>query len=83
MPGRMDEMKGTLKKTVGKATGNERLTAEGETQRATGKAARETKGAAEQVSGNVKMGAGKLVGNRRLQAEGQVQEAKGSLRRAG
>lgn len=83
MPGRMDEVKGTLKKAAGKATGNERLSAEGETQRATGKAARETKGASEQVAGNVKMGAGKMIGNKRLHTEGKTQDAKGSLRRVG
>ena len=83
MPGRLEEVKGTLKKGVAKATSDERLRAEGETQKATGKAARETKGAAEQIAGNVKMGAGKLVGNKRLRAEGQAQDVKGSLKRLG
>ena len=83
MPGRMDEMKGRVKETVGKATGDERLRSEGEADRIAGKAGREMQGAAEQVKGNVKMGAGKLVGNKRLHTEGQVEDVKGSLRRAG
>jgi len=83
MGDRMDEMKGKVKETVGKATGNERMRAEGEAEHATNKAARETEGAAEQVKGNLKMAAGKLVGNKRLHAEGQADDVKGTLRRAG
>lgn len=83
MPGRADEMKGSVKSTVGKMVGNKRLQAEGETQKATGKAARETEGASNQVAGNVKMAAGKLVGNKRLHAEGQAQDVKGTIQRAG
>lgn len=83
MPGRLDEAAGAVKKAVGKATGNERLEAEGESQKSTAKAARETKGAADQLTGNVKKGAGKLVGNKRLRTEGEAQDAKGSLNRLG
>ena len=83
MPGRIDEAKGALKSAAGKAVGNERLAAEGEAQKDTAKAARETEGAADQVAGNVKMAAGKLVGNDRLHAEGQADDLKGTLKRAG
>ena len=83
MPGRMDEAKGSVKSALGKAVGNERMTAEGETQKDTAKAARETEGAADQLAGNVKMAAGKLVGNERLHAEGQADDLKGTLKRAG
>ena len=83
MPGRMDEMKGKVKETVGKATGNERMRSEGEAERVAGKAGRETEGAADQLKGNLKMGAGKLVGNKRLHAEGQMDDAKGTIKRAG
>ena len=83
MPGRIDEMKGKVKETVGKATGNERMRSEGEAEHSVNKAHRETKGAGEQAKGNVKMAAGKLVGNKRLHAEGQMDDMKGSLRRAG
>jgi len=83
MPGRMDEVKGSLKSAAGKVTGNERMEAEGKAEKNAGKAARETEGAADQVAGNVKMAAGKLVGNKRLHAEGQADDVKGSLKRAG
>ena len=83
MPGRIDEMKGKVKATVGRATGNERMRAEGEDQKMAGKVGREAGGAADQLKGNAKMAAGKLVGNKRLHAEGQMDDVKGSIRRAG
>jgi uncharacterized protein YjbJ (UPF0337 family) len=83
MPGRIDELKGKVKETVGSATGNERMRSEGEAERVSGKAARETEGAADQIKGNVKMAAGKLVGNDRLHAEGKIDDAKGTIKRAG
>ena len=83
MPGRMDEMKGAVKEHVGKAVGNERLHAEGKTERTTNKAARETEGSVDQVKGNVKMGVGKLVGNERLHAEGRADDMKGSVKKLG
>ena len=42
MPGRADEVKGSIKEVAGKVTGNERLQAEGNADQAKGKAARET-----------------------------------------
>lgn len=83
MPGRMDELKGSVKSAAGKVTGNDRMEAEGKAQKTAGKAARETEGAVDQVGGNVKMAAGKLVGNKRLQAEGQADDLKGTIKRAG
>ena len=83
MPGRMDEIKGSVKAAAGKVTGNDRMHAEGEAEKNAGKAARETEGAADQTKGNVKMAAGKLVGNDRLHAEGQADDVKGSIKRAG
>ena len=83
MPDRMDEAKGSLKEGVGKLVGNERLEAEGQTERTAAKAERETKGAANQVAGNVKAAAGKVVGNDRLHAEGEAQDAKGAAQRLG
>ena len=83
MPGRIDEMKGAVKENVGKAVGNERMRSEGEAERVTNKAARETEGAADQLKGNAKMAAGKLVGNERLHAEGQADDLKGSAKRLG
>ena len=83
MPGRMDEMKGAVKETVGKAVGNDRMHAEGKSERVTNTAARETEGSADQLKGNVKMAAGKLVGNERLHAEGQADDLKGSVKKLG
>ena len=83
MPGRIDEMKGAVKEKLGKATGNERMRSEGEAERVTNKAARETEGSMDQLKGNLKMGAGKLVGNDRLHAEGQADDLKGSAKKLG
>ena len=51
MTDRIDELKGAVKKTAGKATGQEDLEAEGATQQTAGKVSRETKGAANQAAG--------------------------------
>ena len=83
MPGRSDELKGSVKETVGKALGNERLEAEGKTDRVVGKASREAAGAGNQAAGNVKKAAGELTGNERLQAEGKAQSLKGKAQSAG
>ena len=83
MPGRMDEMKGAVKETVGKAVGNERMHAEGKTERSMNKAHRESEGAMDQAKGNLKMAAGKLVGNDRMHAEGQADDLKGSVKKLG
>ena len=83
MPGRSDELKGSVKENVGKALGNERLEGEGKTDRAMGKASRETAGAANQAAGKVKKAAGELTGNERLKAEGQGQGLKGKAQSAG
>ena len=83
MPGRTDELKGSVKENVGKALGNERLETEGKTDRVVGKASRETAGAANQAAGNVKKAAGDLTGNERLKTEGQGQNLKGKAQSAG
>ena len=83
MPGRSDEMKGSVKENVGKALGNERLETEGKSDRVAGKASRETAGAANQVAGKVKKAAGDLTGSERLKTEGQGQDLKGKGQSAG
>jgi len=83
MPGRGDEVKGSIKEAAGKVTGNERLQAEGKADQAKGKAARETAGAANQVAGNVKKGTGKVLGNEQMKAEGTAQNLKGRGQSAG
>ncbi|MDQ3702402.1 MAG: CsbD family protein [Chloroflexota bacterium] len=83
MSGRMDEVKGSVKDAVGRATGDEQLEAEGKTQKAAGKAERETKGAANQVAGNVKNAVGDATGNERVEVEGEAQRLKGKSQSAG
>jgi uncharacterized protein YjbJ (UPF0337 family) len=83
MPGRGQELKGTIKEAAGKTLGNERMAAEGKADRATGKAVRETAGAGNLAAGSIKRGAGKALGNERLQGEGTVQRLKGKVQRAG
>jgi uncharacterized protein YjbJ (UPF0337 family) len=53
MSGIVEETKGTVKKTIGKALGNKKLTNEGRAQRATGKAKRKVNDAKERVKGAV------------------------------
>jgi len=83
MPGRGDEVKGSIKETAGKVTGNERLQAEGKGDKAAGKAARETAGAGNQVGGGLKKAAGKITGSEQVQAEGEAQRIKGKAQSTG
>ncbi|HEY6538906.1 MAG TPA: CsbD family protein [Candidatus Dormibacteraeota bacterium] len=54
MPGRQDEAKGTVKKAIGKATGNKKLANEGRTQKAVGKTKRTAGDAKEGLKGAIK-----------------------------
>ncbi len=83
MGDRMDEMKGNVKKGVGKATGNEDLEAKGEAEKDTAKASREAKGLGNQVKGGVKEGVGKLTGDEETRASGAADRLKGDTQRAG
>ena len=82
MTDRMDELKGAVKKTVGTATGNEDLEAEGEAEQAAAKVRRATKGAANQAAGSAKAGMGDVLHDERLRAEGEAQKAKGTSQSA-
>jgi uncharacterized protein YjbJ (UPF0337 family) len=79
----MEELKGSVKETVGKVTDNERLEAEGKGQKAGAKATRETKGAVNQAVGNVKDAVGDATDNERLETEGEAQKMKGKAQSAG
>ena len=83
MGDRMEELKGSVKETVGKVSDNERLEAEGKGQKAGAKAARETKGAVNQAVGGVKDAVGDATDNERLEAEGEAQRLKGKSQSAG
>jgi uncharacterized protein YjbJ (UPF0337 family) len=54
MSGIEDETKGTIKKTVGKALGDRKLTNEGRAQKTVGKAKRKVEDAKDGVKGAVK-----------------------------
>ncbi len=83
MSDRMDEMKGNLKETAGKLTGNDRLEAEGDAEADAAKARRETKGAAREAGGTVKERLGDLIDNERLEADGKSDRLRGKAERAG
>jgi uncharacterized protein YjbJ (UPF0337 family) len=83
MTDRLDELKGAVKKTAGKATGDEGREAEGQAEQTAAKAARETKGAANRAAGGVKATVGDALDDERLQAEGEAQQAKGETQSAG
>ena len=83
MGDRFEELKGTVKETVGKVTDNERLEAEGKGEKAGAKASREAKGAANQTVGTVKDAVGDMTDNERLEAEGEAQKMKGKAQSAG
>jgi uncharacterized protein YjbJ (UPF0337 family) len=82
MSGRKDEFVGGIKEGVGKLTGNETLAAEGEAQKAAGKAGRKMSGAGHELKGNVKKATGDLVGSPTLEAEGELDKARGKVERA-
>ena len=83
MAGRGTEVKGSLKEGAGKVLGNEQLQAEGQADKAAGKAEREAAGAKDNVVGGVKKGAGKVLGNEQMQAEGEAQRLKGKAEQLG
>jgi uncharacterized protein YjbJ (UPF0337 family) len=85
--GKLEEIGGTLKETLGDVTGNERLQAEGEADKLQGQSRQEVakgvgraKGAGEELKGNLKQGLGNLTGDEQLQAEGRADELKGQAR---
>jgi uncharacterized protein YjbJ (UPF0337 family) len=83
MGDRMNEFKGNVKKTVGDMTDNERMEAEGESERTSAKASREVKGAANKAKGAIKEGIGGLTGDTGMEAEGRADRVKGSGQQAG
>jgi uncharacterized protein YjbJ (UPF0337 family) len=80
---RLDEAKGRVKESVGKATDNERLEGEGRTQATAAKAGRKVKGTAKGAGGRIKEAAGKLVHDEGLQARGRADRLGGDAERRG
>ena len=83
MAGEADKVKGAVKETAGKVTGNERMEAEGRGEKEMAKAERNVKGAANQVKGGVEQTIGKLTGDEETRAEGKFDSAKGDAQRTG
>jgi uncharacterized protein YjbJ (UPF0337 family) len=81
MGDRMDEMKGNLKKGVGKVTGDKELEAEGEAEHDTAEAARKAKGVGNQVKGSVEEGVGNITGDEEMRARGAADRIKGDTQR--
>ncbi len=83
MSDRLDELKGDVKKGIGKATGNDDLRAEGEVEHDSARAARKTKGVGNQVKGNVEEGLGSATGDEETRARGVADRLKGDTQRTG
>jgi uncharacterized protein YjbJ (UPF0337 family) len=85
--GKVEEIKGAVKATVGDLIHNDQLHAEGHAEQVEGqsrqelaKAKERLKGAGEELAGETKDALGGLIGNEHLQAEGKVEARKGKAR---
>lgn len=83
MGNRIDELKGRLKKGLGKLTGNTRLEAEGGVEAGVARTKRKTKGVFDEAGGAVQEGIGKLTGNLGTQAKGTAKKLGGRAERTG
>ena len=88
LAGKVDEVVGSVKKTVGRAVGDRSLEAEGTVREAGGqvrqeeaKAVGRTRGVGQQIAGKLKTAVGQVTGDESLEAEGRVEDAEGKLRR--
>ena len=86
--GKVEEIKGTLKESVGDLIGNEQMQAEGHAEKVAGqarqdvaKAEERVKGMGEQLVGTAKGAVGKLLGNEQMRVEGKAKELTGKGRR--
>ncbi len=77
-----NEMKGNLKETAGKLTGNERMEGEGKAEKDVAKTQRKLGGMGDEAKGKVKESVGKLTGNERTEAEGDMDQMKGKIKRS-
>lgn len=85
--GKVEEIVGGIKGTVGRVIGDERMEAEGEALKVEGqvrqesaKASERVKGAVEQVTGTVKKKVGQLIDNEQMEIEGKLKVLKGQAR---
>jgi uncharacterized protein YjbJ (UPF0337 family) len=78
---RIEEMKGNVKKNVGKVTGNKRLEAEGRTEQTTARATRQAKGVGREMKGRVEEGLGNVTGDDEARARGIADRLSGETER--
>jgi uncharacterized protein YjbJ (UPF0337 family) len=83
MGDRIDEMKGSIKQGVGKATGDKELETEGQAEHDVAHATRKAKGLGNQIKGSVEEGVGKLTGDDETRARGLADRVKGDAQRTG
>jgi uncharacterized protein YjbJ (UPF0337 family) len=82
MGDRMHEIKGDIKEGIGKATGNDKMEAEGRVEHDSAHAARQAKGLGNQVKGHVEEGVGKATGDDEMRARGLADRVKGDIQRS-
>jgi uncharacterized protein YjbJ (UPF0337 family) len=85
--GKVAEIKGAVKATVGDLIHNDEMHAEGHAEQVEGqsrqelaKAKERVKGAGEELAGETKDAVGGLIGDNHLEAEGKVEARKGKAR---
>jgi uncharacterized protein YjbJ (UPF0337 family) len=85
--GKMEEIKGAVKATVGDLTHNDQMHTEGHAEQIEGqsrqelaKAQERVKGAGEELAGEAKHAVGTLTGDDHLEAKGKVEARKGKAR---
>jgi uncharacterized protein YjbJ (UPF0337 family) len=83
MGDRINEIKGEVKKGIGKVTGNEKLEAEGRAEHDAAHASHQAKGIGNQVKGSVEEGIGKVTGDEETRARGTADRLKGDAQRTG
>lgn len=88
--GRLAEISGATKESVGKLTDNDQLEAEGHTEKITGqvrqelaKAEERARGLGEELIGKATGAVGGLLGSAQMLRDGRVKERKGKNRRSG
>src|SRR5437763_5187114 len=80
---RLNELKGNLKETTGRVTGDAEMQAEGRGEQEVSRAERKVKGTGEEIKGRIEQGIGNLSGDNSQRAEGAADRTGGNLDRAG
>jgi uncharacterized protein YjbJ (UPF0337 family) len=79
---RLDELKGNVKKGLGRAAGSPGLESEGAAEAGAARTRRKVGGLGDEVGGALKEAAGKATGSPGLEVEGKADRVKGRARRA-